>query len=65
MFDIASWHSAMPNITDKDREAVILGYRAGSLSYRTGELPSTAVLARLDEACLLPETHRRLLSNIM
>ncbi len=55
----------MPNITDKDREAVILGYRAGSLSYRTGELPSTAVLARLDEASLLPETHRRLLGDIM
>ena len=68
VFDIASWHSAMPNHTGLDREAVILGYKNGShvgrATARTGDMPTPELLRELDERGLLSDEHKGLLREI-
>lgn len=68
VFDIASWHSAMPNRTHLEREAVILGYKnashVGKAEARTGGMPSAKLLNALDEKGLLSAQHKELLQEI-
>jgi len=68
VFDIASWHSAMPNHTDLEREAVIIGFKNGShvgrATARTGGMPSPELLKKLDAKGVLSDEHKQLLREV-
>ena len=68
IFDIASWHSAMPNTSDLEREAVIMGFKNGShvgrATARTGGMPSPELLKRLDARGLLSDELKGLLREV-
>lgn len=58
----------MPNHTDLEREAVILGFKNGShvgkATARTGDMPSSQLLRKLDMRGLLSLEHKQLLREV-
>lgn len=61
VFDLATWHTAQPNTSSRERENLIIGYRSGTAVGNTGGLMTDGMLRRLDAAGLLGERKRELL----
>ena len=58
----------MPNLSNLEREAVILGYKnggaVGPATARTGGMPDVELVRRLDNRGVLSESHRHVLREI-
>eukprot|EP01052_Picozoa_sp_SAG31_P002545 SAG31_NODE_90_length_26410_cov_175.663981_22_plen_129_part_00 len=64
VFDLATWHTAQPNTSNKERENLIMGYHAKGVGGRTGHMMSGEMVARLDTAGLLKEEAKRKLLDL-
>lgn len=62
LFDTSTWHTASPNYSDRDREAVIINYTAGELGSSPANFPiPLELMERCEAAGLISEERRRIL----